>query len=181
MKKAAIIYYSKANHTVKIANHLAAGIQSSNMQSLLYTPEEATSHIDELEEMDAIIFGSPTYFGSMAAELKGFMDSTGEVWQKKKWRNKIAAGFTNSSTLSGDKLNVLMQMAVFALQHGMIWVGLDLQGGEKIEDQALNRLGSWTGLMSQSDFSSSEISKSDALTAEYFGRRIASIVNKFNK
>lgn len=181
MKKAAIIYYSKANHTVKIANHLATGIKSNNMQAFLYTPEKAISHIDELDDMDAIIFGSPTYFGSMASELKGFLDTTGEVWQKKKWQNKIAAGFTNSSTLSGDKLNVLMQMAVFSLQHGMIWVGLDLSGGEEVDGKKLNRLGSWTGLMSQSDFSSSEISESDALTAEYFGRRIAEITNKFNK
>ncbi len=46
-----------------------------------------------------------------------------------KWRNKVAAGFTNSGAQNGDKLHSLISMALFAAQHGMLWVGLDLKPG----------------------------------------------------
>ena len=59
----------------------------------------------------------------MLKRLKEFMEKSSRKWYEQKWKNKITAGFTNSHSLSGDKLNYLMQLVVFAAQHGMIWVG----------------------------------------------------------
>ncbi|WP_426469830.1 NAD(P)H-dependent oxidoreductase, partial [Salmonella enterica] len=64
---------------------------------------------------DAIIFGSPTYNGTISARFKQFMeDSTRQAWIPQTWRNKVAAGFTNSGALHGDKLNSLVTLALFA-------------------------------------------------------------------
>ena len=83
--------------------------------------------------------------------------------------------------MSGDKLNSLLSLAVFAAQHGMIWVGLDLYPGwaestASIED--LNRLGSWMGAMAQSDADLSAEKappETDLRTAEVLGARVARI------
>ncbi len=87
--------------------------------SLLLSVEEAENHRDELDRTDAIIFGSPTCMGSVSGFFKQFMDATSSRWMEGRWQDKLAAGFTNSASQSGDKLNTLVQMAVFAAQHGM--------------------------------------------------------------
>jgi aryl-alcohol dehydrogenase-like predicted oxidoreductase len=69
-----------------------------------------------LEASDAIIFGSPTYNGSLSAKLKQFFeDSTKAAWRELKWGDKIAAGFTNSGAQNGDKLSPLATPAQIAL------------------------------------------------------------------
>jgi multimeric flavodoxin WrbA len=133
-----------------------------------------------LEACDAIIFGSPTYNGSLSARLKQFMeDSTKPAYVSKAWRNKIAAGFANSGALHGDKLNTLMAMALFAAQHAMIWVGVDQFAGQSNEDD--NRLGGWLGAMAQSNhLEPPELtpSGSDLRTAAHLGQRVAEIAKQ---
>jgi len=97
-------------------------------------------------------------------------------------RTKVAAGFTNSASQSGDKLSTLFQLNVFAMQMGMIWVGVsDLPGnnwsGGSRSD--LNRLGTWVGAMAQSNADEDEPSIGDVDTAERFGVRIAEITRRF--
>jgi multimeric flavodoxin WrbA len=106
-------------------------------------------------------------------------DSTRPVWRPQKWRNKIAAGFTNSGAMHGDKLNSLMTMALFAAQHGMIWVGLDLFPGYAKDEP--NRVGGWLGAMAQSNDEPPELSpiESDLKTAAHLGQRVAEIAQQF--
>jgi NAD(P)H dehydrogenase (quinone) len=108
-------------------------------------------------------------------------DSTRPAWRPMKWRNKIAAGFTNSGAMHGDKLSSLISMALFAAQHGMIWVGLDLFASTNKED--MNRIGGWLGAMAQSNDESPELSpiQSDLLTAAHLGRRVTEIASQFRK
>ena len=105
-----------------------------------------------LSTADAIVFGCPTYMGSVSAPFKTFMDSTNAVWALQGWRDKLAAAFTHSAAPSGDKLGTLVQLAVFAAQHGMIWVGLGLPptyAGIESDPTDVNRLGSHLGAMAQ--------------------------------
>ena len=110
--------------------------------------------------------------------MKLFTDTTYPIWCRKLWNNKIAAAYTHSSSISGDKLSALIQMFVFAQQHGMIWVGLDIpccyQNNSGI---LLNSIGSWVGLMAQtpSKIWGRETIQRDIETAKYFGSRIAKI------
>mgnify|MGYP001599603877 CR=1 FL=1 len=182
-----IVYDSGYGHTERVAKYLAQGaseVAGTDVKAICVN--DGLTDWERLENSDAIIFGSPTYNGLISAKLKQFFeDSTKAAWTQQKWRNKIAAGFTNSGAQHGDKLNSLMSMALFAAQHGMIWVGLDLMPGNSSSTGSatdLNRLGSWLGVMTQANTDEApEVSPpdSDLRTAEYFGRRVAQVAARF--
>ncbi|HLX54537.1 MAG TPA: flavodoxin family protein [Aquella sp.] len=154
MKKIVIVYHSGYGHTTKQAQAVydgAAGV--SGIEAKLFSVEEVNQHWGDLNEADAIIFGAPTYMGSISAKFKQFMEDSSKLWFVQAWKNKLAAGFTNSGSLSGDKFNSLVQLAAFAAQHSMIWVNLGLMpaNSSKAVRNDLNHLGSFMGAMAQSD------------------------------
>lgn len=178
-KSLAIVYHSPYGHTAKVAQFIAQGAQSLGITVHIMNIE----HIDwnVLDQAHAIIFGCPTYMGSVSGPFKMFMDSSSKRWKNRDWQGKLAAGFTNSGGLSGDKLSVLQQINLFAMQHGMLWSGLPLMStghGEK----DLNRLSSSLGLMTQSDNAPVEITppEGDLKTAIWFGEYVASLTYKLN-
>lgn len=147
-----VIYDSGYGHTAKQAHAVADGVREvPGVEAELIAVSESAIPWDRLEASDALIFGAPTYNGSLSSRMKRFFeDSTKPAWNDMKWRDKIAAGFTNSGAHNGDKLSSLMSMALFAARHGMIWVGLDLKPGNATSTGSvheLNRLGSWLGAM----------------------------------
>lgn len=176
-----IVYDSGYGHTEKQAQAVAEGarrVAASEVRLIKVSAGDIPW--DDLAESDAIIFGSPTYNGSLSARLKQFMeDSTRPAWIPQKWRNKVAAGFTNSGAMHGDKLNSLIGMALFAAQHGMIWVGLDVFAGRSAHEQ--NRIGGWLGAMAQSDDAAPDVTppESDLQTAAHLGQRVAEITQQF--
>lgn len=183
-----VIYDSGYGHTAKQAEAVANGARKfEGTEVNLISVAEGNIPWETLEKSDAIIFGSPTYNGMISARFKQFFeDSTKKAWFDLKWRDKIAAGFTNSGAMNGDKLNSLISMALFAAQHGMIWVGLDLHPANPespLPTKDLNGLGSWLGAMAQSENDSPEITpgENDLKTAEYLGKRIAEITARLKK
>jgi NAD(P)H dehydrogenase (quinone) len=181
--KIAIIYYTRSQNIKTLADQIAAGARASGAEVVLMTCQEAENQLSLLEKMDGIVFGSPTYFGSVAGEMKLFFEKLVEVWYNKKWQNKIAAAFTHSSSPSGDKLMTLMEIMIFAMQNGMIWVGPTLLPKEEIIPEGAiaplitNQLGSWLGLMATSDSRRNLLlSEGDLLTAKLFGERIALVI-----
>ena len=188
MAKIAIVYHSGYGHTAVLAKAVAKGVESVEGVKLLFlTTDEAQKQLESLREYDAIIFGCPTYMGSASASMKAFMEASSKVWMNQGWKDKIAAGFTNSGSQSGDKLNTLNQMMIFAMQHGMIWVGLGLMPGNnnsKGSVNDLNRLGSFGGAMSQSNVDEGPDKapiESDQKTGEHLGRRVAEITKRWIK
>lgn len=182
-----IIFDSGFGHTARQAKAVAEGagrVEGTEVQ--LIPLGEGLVPWEKLEESDAIVFGSPTFNGLVSARFKQFMeDSTKPVWRELKWRNKVGAGFTNSGAQHGDKLNSLVSMALFAAQHGMIWVGLDLHPGNASSTGSLddlNRLGSWLGAMAQSNVDQGpDVAPidSDLRTAAYLGERVAQTAKRF--
>lgn len=176
-----IVYDSGYGHTERQAAAVAEGVRripgaQVNMVALAH----GEAPWERLAESDAIIFGSPTYNGTVSARFKKFMeDSTRTAWVPQTWRNKFAAAFTNSGAQHGDKLNSLVTLALFGAQHGMIWVGLDLFPGKSANDP--NRIGGWLGAMAQSDDVSPEVSPagSDLETASHLGQRVAELAARF--
>ena len=135
----------------------------------------------KLQVADAIVFGSPTYMGGVAAQFKAFIDAASAVWFAQGWKDKIAGGFTHSGSPSGDKQGTLLYLATNAMQHSMVWIGAaEPRGAEDI-----NRLGSYMGVMGQSnpDMSGAPptIESGDRLTAELYGRRIATATQKWHQ
>lgn len=133
--------------------------------------------MDELAECDAIIFGSPTYMGSVAAQFKAFADASSESWCYQKWAGKIAAGFTSGGAMNGDQSCTLQYLQTLANQHGMMWVGLDKISNSG--EQNLNRYGVQGGIVAQGG-EDGQLPLSDLATAEYLGKRVAMLVNKLS-
>ena len=182
-----IVYHSGSGHTAAQARAVLRGAQSvDEAVAQLISVTEVEDHWSDLDAADAIIFGAPTYMGSPSAAFKTFAEATAKIWaDNMRWKDKIAAGFTNSQNMNGDKLNTLVSMAILAAQHGMQWVSLGLFPGwntstKSIDD--LNRMGSFLGAMAQShgDLDADQApTTSDLKTAEYLGRRVALVTQQW--
>lgn len=123
MKKIAIVYHSGYGHTKIQAERVLEGAKSiQGVHASLITSDEAIKDLTPLNEADAIIFGCPTYMGGPSAQFKTFIDAASKVWFQQGWKNKLAAGFTNSASPSGDKFATIQSLLVNAMQHSMIWV-----------------------------------------------------------
>jgi NAD(P)H dehydrogenase (quinone) len=182
----AVVYHSGRGHTARQAEAVTAGVQRvAGVQALLIPVGEVDAHWDELADADAIIFGAPTFMGSASAPFKAFMDESSKAFFTGAWKNKIAAGFTNSASRSGDKLETLMQLAIFAAQHGMHWVSLGLAPGNNMStgsEADLNRLGFFLGAAAQSNADEGPETappSSDLATAAHLGERVARVAFQF--
>lgn len=182
MKNIAVIYHSGHGNTEHFARLVVTGAQSVDDTNVsLLKAEPLTSQPDRLIEFDGYVFGSPTYLGGVSGPFKSFMDATGGLWRKQQLKGKLAAGFTVSALPSGDKQSTLLSMFTFAMQHGLVWVGnpfLPEQSSGVPYEQAINRLGSWTGMMAQAGHSApgQSYAPGDLRTAEAFGRNFAQVL-----
>jgi multimeric flavodoxin WrbA len=182
MTKIAVVYFSQyRGHTEVLADYIRKGADSvGGVTVVVVSVEEVEDHWNDLHQADAIVFGTPTYVGSIAAKFKEFIEKlAGEVWLKRVWTGKLAGGFTCSAGQSGDKLNCLQQLVVFAAQMGMIWVSVPVLGGKyssKGGDNDINRLGGYIGVMAQANIDEGPDTappQSDRATAEIYGAHIA--------
>ena len=179
MTMLAVVYHSAHGHTETIARQVYAGASSVEGVAVdLLKAEDLAKSPNLLLEYDGFVFGSPTYLGGVSAQFKSFMDSTGRLWRTQQLKGKLAAGFTVSSLPAGDKQSTLLSMFIFAMQHGMVWVGnpvLPEQHSGVPYDEAANRLGSWTGLMAQAGHAAPADSfvPGDMKGAHMFGRNFA--------
>jgi NAD(P)H dehydrogenase (quinone) len=190
MTKVAIIYHSGYGHTKKQAEAVHAGAASVTSEALLITIDaEGNIGADDwnhLAAADAIIFGSPTYMGSVSWQFKKFADASSKPWFTQAWKDKIAAGFTNSATMNGDKLSTLHYLFTLSQQHSMIWVGTGLMpaNSKAATRNDINYVGSFSGAMAQSPSDSSPDEgplPGDLETAKIFGKRVAETAAKFKK
>lgn len=184
----AIVYFSGSGHTHLMATAIATGVEKSHGTATLFrlTGEQIINGrwrdeamLQQISAADAIVFGSPTYMGGVAAQFKAFVDAASSIWFSQGWKDKIAGGFTHSGSPSGDKQGTLLALAINAAQHSMIWVG----NAEPNQD-GVNRLGSYLGVMGQSvpDFSGAqgpELEAGDRLTSERYGQRIVAAVARW--
>ncbi len=189
MTTVVIIYHSGYGHTQVQAESVHRGVEKISgvkCQSVSISVEGEVSEKvwNSLTSADAIIFGSPTYMGSVSWQFKKFADASSKQWATQDWKNKIAAGFTNSASMNGDKLTTLQHMVTLAMQHGMIWASTGLMPSNTMNAHRndINYLGSYLGLMAQSP-SDSDIEQGplsgDLDTAVVFGERVAEIAKRW--
>ena len=175
----AVIYHSNYGHTKRVAEAIVEGAHQQLPESQVRAVDVHDVDWEYLDQADLLVFGSAVYMGSVTAEFKTFMDETSKRWYHRAWEGKWAAAFANSGGLSGDKLAVLQQISLYAMQHGMNWIGLPLMPtGHEAHD--LNRLSSFLGLMTQSlDGPPEETPGSgDIDTAIWFGDHLAKTIIK---
>jgi NAD(P)H dehydrogenase (quinone) len=184
----AVVYHSGRGHTAKQAEAVKSGVEEvEGAEALLLTVDEARTRWDDLAAAEAIVFGSPTYMASASAPFKAFQEATSNAVMAKgfAWKGKLAAGFTNSGAQAGDKLATLIQIALFAAQHGMHWISLGLPPANNSttgSEEDLNRLGFWLGAGAQSNVDQGpDVAppESDLATARHLGRRVAEATLQF--
>lgn len=180
--RVAIAFHGGRGHTAGLAEAVAAGagqVPGAEV-SPIHVDRITAQDWQSLDAADAIIFGAPTYMGTASAPFHAFAEATGKRWFVRRWQDKLAAGFTNSGSMAGDKAGTLSYFGTLAAQHGMLWVTLGLAPGwnsSTASEFDLNRLGFYQGAAAQSpvDERTGALHKSDLATATHLGRRVAQL------
>jgi NAD(P)H dehydrogenase (quinone) len=154
MAKILVLYYSSYGHIETMAQAVAEGARSAGatvdikrVPELVSEAVAKASHfkldqaapvatVDELPNYDAIIFGVPTRFGNMAAQMKNFLDQTGSLWFGGKLIGKVGSVFASTATQHGGQESTILSTHTVLLHHGMVIVGLPYawQGQMKLDE-----------------------------------------------
>ena len=199
--KVSIVFYSMYGHIYKMAEAVATGARevAGAEVSLFQVPElvpdevlksagafearKAFAHVpvmkpEQLAEADCIIFGTPTRFGNMAAQMKNFLDQTGGLWMKGALIGKVASVFTSTASQHGGQESTILTFHVPLLHHGMVLVGTPYS------EPALTNMDEITG---GTPYGASTITKGDGSRmpsenelkiARFQGRHVAGIAAK---
>lgn len=138
MKNILVLYYSKTGHTADLARHVARGIEKHpECSAHLHTiaPIDGTTPTDQepalspeaLADFDGLVLGSPTYFGTIAAPVKHFLEQTSGLWLKGSLVNKPAGVFTSTGSLHGGQEATLWSMIIPLMHQGMLITGIPYQ------------------------------------------------------
>ncbi|MGK2889113.1 MAG: flavodoxin family protein [Candidatus Malihini olakiniferum] len=183
MSKVVVVYFSGYGHTQRVAECVAQGANATRIavdKNGDITPEEW----EVLNAADAIIFGAPTYMGSVPWQFKKFADASSKAWFTRAWQDKAFGGFTNSASLNGDKQVSLIWMQTLASQHGGLWVSLGLlpSNTKTASREDVNNLGGSVGLLVQSpsDGPAEDIPSGDLETAKQYGARVATVATRLH-
>ena len=182
MAKVAGVFHSGYGHTQRMAQSVAAGANGEliTIDADGNLPDGAW---ETLAAADAIIFGSPTYMGSVSWQFKKFADASSKPWYTQSWKDKIFGGFTNSANVNGDKFSTLHYFMTLVMQHGGIWVGtgLNYNNAKASQRNDINYLASSAGPIAQTpgDASAAEMNPGDLETARLFGARIQAVATQF--
>ena len=174
MTKTVVVYHSGYGHTQRVAQFVAEGAKAT-LVAIDADGNITDAEWEALNAADAIIFGSPTYMGSVSWQFKKFADATSKQWFGSAWKDKVAGGFTISASPSGDKLSTIQYFITLAMQQGMVWVGQPA-----MNDGNINRMGSNSGVMAQVGPTSpaADIPQGDLDTAKAYGERVAAVAAK---
>ncbi len=179
MSKIAIVFHSGYGHTSKVAQAVA------DTSGAVLLPIDAEGNLPEgaweqLQAAQMIVFGSPTYMGTVSWQFKKFADASSKAWFTQAWKDKLFAGFTNSASMNGDKHSTLHYFMTLAMQHSGLWVGTGMMpsNSKAATRNDINYVASSAGLMTTtpSDAGVDEIPAGDIATAKKFGERLAEVV-----
>lgn len=183
MSNIVIVYHSGYGHTAKVAQAIA----ETSGAALLAIDAEGNLPEGSWEQLAAarmIVFGSPTYMGSVSWQFKKFADASSKPWFTQAWKDKLAAGFTNSASMNGDKLSTLHYLFTLSQQHSMLWVGTGMMpsNSKAATRDDINYVASSSGLMTTtpSDASVDEMVPGDLATARAFGERLKAVASSLS-
>ena len=143
MSKVLVLYYSAYGHIEKMAEAVAEGARAvpGTQVTIKRVPELVPEDVakksglkvdqrapiakpDELGDYDAIIFGTPTRFGNMCAQMRNFLDQTGGLWMKGALIGKVGSVFASSATQHGGQETTILSFHITLLHQGFVVVGL---------------------------------------------------------
>jgi len=199
MAKVLVLYYSSYGHVEAMANAVAEGARgvAGTQVTVKRVPELVPDAVvrksgmktdqaapvatpDELADYDAVIFGTPTRFGNMAAQMRNFLDQTGSLWMKGSLIGKAGSVFTSSATQHGGQETTITSFHTTLLHQGMVIVGVPYSC------QELMNMGEVTG---GSPYGASTLaggdgkrmpSENELAIARFQGRHVAEIARKLS-
>ncbi len=142
MTQVLVLYYSSYGHIETMAGAMADGVRAAGAHAVVkrvpdLVPAEVAQRsgmkttqaapiasVDELASYDAIIFGTPTRFGNMAAQMRNFLDQTGPLWMRGALIGKVGSVFASAATQHGGHETTITSFHTTLLHHGMVVVGL---------------------------------------------------------
>ena len=142
MTKVLVLYHSSYGHIETMAQAVAEGARAGGAEATIkrvpeLVPEEIArksgikleqaapiATVDELPSYDAIVFGTPTRFGNMTAQMRNFLDQTGGLWAKGALVGKVGSVFTSTATQHGGQETTILTFIPTLMHHGMVVVGL---------------------------------------------------------
>ncbi|HEU4617983.1 MAG TPA: NAD(P)H:quinone oxidoreductase [Gammaproteobacteria bacterium] len=190
-----VLYYSRSGRTAALARQCARGVESAGAEArvrtvpAVSTTTEATAaeipaegppyaRPSDLAACDGLLLGSPTRFGNMAAPLKYFLDSTGDLWLGGALVDKPAGVFTSTSSAHGGQETTLLTMALPLIHHGMVWVGIPYTEAGLFETRTG---GSPYGASHVGSAWNPELSRHESELAQALGRRVASLARRLKR
>lgn len=197
MTKVLVVYYSMYGHIEIMANAVAEGARSvagvevnvRRVPDLL--PEEvalkagakldqaaAIATVAELADYDAIIFGTPTRFGNMCAQMRNFLDQTGGLWAGGKLVGKVGSVFTSTATQHGGQETTITSFHTTLLHHGMIIVGVPYSAQELVNMSEISGGTPYGASTLAGNDGSRQPSENELKIARFQGAHVAKIAKK---
>lgn len=199
MTKILVLYYSMYGHVETLANAVVEGVRQVEGVEVtlkrvpeLMSPEAAAKHgvklgqpapiadPKELAQYDAIIFGTPTRFGNMAAQMRNFLDQTGSLWVKGALVGKVASVFTSTGTGGGNE-STIMTFVPTLIHHGMIYVGLPYACPELTDITEVRGGSPWGAATIAGADGSRQPSQKELAQARFQGWHVAGIAKKLTR
>ena len=199
MAKLLVLYYSTYGHTEKMAEAVAEGARqvAGSTVTLKRVPElmppdvakAAGAKLDqkapiaepqELADYDAIIFGAPTRFGSVAAQMRNFFDQTGGLWMKGALIGKVGSVFTSTGSQHGGQETTILSMQVSLMHQGMIIVGLPYSAAGQMKMDEITGGSPYGATTLTGSDGSRQPSANELELARFQGRHVAEIAKKLH-
>lgn len=194
MTKILVVYFSQTGHVERLAQAVAEGARSAEDTEVTIkkVPQLAEAQsamgpaagsdpeasVDELPDYDGIVFGSPTRFGNVSAQMREFLDQTGPLWAKGKLIGKVGSGFTSTASQHGGQETTLTSLHSTLLHLGMVVVGVPYSC------EGLNEIGEISGgtPYGASNISGPDgdrgVSDNEQEVARFQGRHVATIAGR---
>lgn len=196
-KKAVIVFYSMYGHIETLAKEIALGLKDNNINVEIYRiPEilpENVLHamhappksedipeikdVNVLKDADAIIFGTPTRFGTMSAQMKNFLDHTGQLWSSGALKGKVASVFFSSASLGFGQETTALSMLPYFVHNGMVFLPLGSHPLLTLHSESHGGSPWGAGTITGNYTSPREISKNELIVAYDQGVQIANYLN----
>ncbi|XHR29682.1 MAG: NAD(P)H:quinone oxidoreductase [Chthoniobacteraceae bacterium] len=199
MSKILVLYYSSYGHVETLAHAVAEGARSveGSQVTLKRVPETISPEVakqigikldqpapvatpQELAEYDAIIFGSPTRFGNMTAQMRNFLDQTGGLWAKGALIGKVGSVFTSTGTGGGNE-STIISFVTTLIHQGMVYVGLPYSCPELSDTSEVKGGSPWGAATIAGPDGSRHPSEKELAQARFQGSHVASIAAKLTK
>ncbi len=197
MPKVLVLYYSMYGHIEAMAKAVAEGARSVDGTEVAIkrvpdlVPEDVArkagakldqvapiATVDELPNYDAIIFGTPTRFGNMCAQMRNFLDQTGRLWLNGNLIGKVGSVFTSTATQHGGQETTITSFHTTLLHHGMIIVGVPYSCQEIMNMSEITGGSPYGASTLAGGDGSRQPSENEIKIARFQGAHVAKIANK---